>query len=132
MFSLSSGDLEPANLVTRRVDEWLLSGSCMAAGVEVTWGPHPPQISALHATHLCLTGDVHGLPTKYFQHGQALLLRNLPTASDPYCIVQVGNTVLFICGTPPHLTCLISPEIAVTTDSQTSCWNVLVWVSGQL
>lgn len=61
MSSLPSGDLVPASLVTKRVDEWLLSGS---------WGGgHLGAPTLLRSVPFLLPidvsqGDVHGLPTK--------------------------------------------------------------------
>lgn len=51
-FSLLLGGSEPVNLETRRVDEWLLSSSQMAAGVEVTWGSPTFLRSVLFLLHI--------------------------------------------------------------------------------
>lgn len=79
-------------------------------------------------------GDVHGLPTKYFQHGQALLWRNFQLFLTPVAPCRSdGVFVVIICGTALcPFTRLIPTEIAVSADSQTPCWNMLTWVSGQL
>lgn len=120
-------------MVTRRVDEWLVSGSCVGAGVEVTWGPHPPQFSAIAAAHRWAARGVHGLPLTTFN------MAKLCFGKTSYCFWplldragQMESLSLSVEPLAAHLTRLISTEIAVTTDSRTPCWNVLKRVSRQL
>lgn len=72
------GDLKPAGLATRKLDELLLSDSHMAGGMEVTVVPGlPSQIGAIQSTHPVLTEDCSWFfLSKYLQYGQSLHLKS--------------------------------------------------------
>lgn len=63
-------------------------------------GP-PPSLDQCHSccTSMSRKGDVRGLPTKYFQHGQALLRRNFRLLLTFVAPCRSDGVFIFVCGT---------------------------------
>lgn len=116
MFFPPPGDLKPAGLATRKLDELLLSDSHMAGGMEVTVVPSlPSQISAIQSTHPVLTEDCSWFfLSKYLQYGQSLLLKSFRLPLSHVAAWRPDRGTFFSCLTSTPLTRLVPRGIAAS------------------